>query len=109
VSAILSFVLLMALHPDVQRRIQTELDDVIGCDHLPHPSDLNHLPYLMAVLKEVLRYAPIANLGAWINHCPTSSPHSIISPTALPHKVIDEDEYQGYRIPKDATIIANVW
>ncbi|KAF9456423.1 cytochrome P450 [Collybia nuda] len=90
VSAIISFVLLMALHPEVQSRIQAELDTTVGRDMVPHASDLEHFPYLTAVLKEVLRYAPVANL-------------------ALPHKVIEEDEYRGYRIPKEATIMANIW
>lgn len=53
----------MAVHPQVQNRIQIELHNAIGGDHLPHPSDLGRLPYLTAVFKEVLRYAPVANLG----------------------------------------------
>ena len=28
---------------------------------------------------------------------------------ALPHKLSAEDVYRGYRIPKDAVVIANVW
>ncbi|KAF8056530.1 cytochrome P450 [Lyophyllum atratum] len=90
VSALLSFVMLMALHPAVHAKLQEELDRVVGRDHVPHPSELGKLHYLTAVMKEVLRYAPVANL-------------------ALPHKVTEEDEYKGYRIPKDATIMANVW
>ncbi|RDB27129.1 O-methylsterigmatocystin oxidoreductase [Hypsizygus marmoreus] len=90
VSAILSFVRLMAVHQDVQAKVRIELDTVVGRDCLPHPSDLNRLIYLSAVVKEVLRYAPVANL-------------------ALPHQVTEEDVYKGYRIPKDTTIIPNVW
>ncbi|GLB39440.1 putative cytochrome p450 [Lyophyllum shimeji] len=90
VSALISFVMLMALHPAVQAKIQEELDNVAGRGHVPHPSELGKLGYLTAVMKEVLRYAPVANL-------------------ALPHKVTQEDEYKGYLIPKDATIVANVW
>ncbi|KIJ96180.1 hypothetical protein K443DRAFT_293866 [Laccaria amethystina LaAM-08-1] len=90
VSALISFVLLMSLHPEVERRAQAELDTILGAEHLPTPSDIEHLPYLHAILKEVLRYAPVGNL-------------------ALPHRVIEDDEYMGYRIPKDTTVIANVW
>ncbi|KAF5380073.1 hypothetical protein D9615_006264 [Tricholomella constricta] len=93
VSALLSFLMLMAVHPTVQLKVQDELASVVGNDHIPHPSDLNKLTYLNAVMKEVLRFAPVANL---------------VKP-ALPHKVTEEDEYKGYRIPKGATVIANVW
>lgn len=29
--------------------------------------------------------------------------------TALPHRLTEEDTYEGYRIPKNATVIANTW
>jgi cytochrome P450 len=53
----------MSLHPEVERRAQAELDTILGAEHLPTPSDIEHLPYLHAILKEVLRYAPVGNLG----------------------------------------------
>ncbi|KAG6853550.1 hypothetical protein C0991_003342 [Blastosporella zonata] len=90
VSALLSFVMLLALYPSVQAKAQAELDALTGQRGALHPSELNSLVYLPAVMKEVLRYAPVANL-------------------ALPHRVTQEDEYQGYRIPKNATVMANVW
>lgn len=80
----------MALYPEVQDKLQAEIDTAVGREHLPHPSPLGRLPYLSAVMKEVLRFAPVGNL-------------------ALPHKVIHDDEYNGYRIPKDTTVLANVW
>lgn len=33
----------------------------------------------------------------------------VLDAVALPHKVIEEDEYHGYRIPKNATVMGNVW
>ena len=63
VSALLSFIRLMALHPSVQTTAQEELDTVIGRRQVPSPAELGRLSYLAAVLKEVLRYAPVGNLG----------------------------------------------
>lgn len=73
----------MALHPDVQQKAQAEINTI--CDYEPYSSynqdldlgtidtddefylpllaDLDRLPYLLAIMKEVLRYAPVANLG----------------------------------------------
>lgn len=66
----ISFVMLMALHQDVQRRAQLEIHEVMQAhdrtDGMPRASDLGELKYLVAVLKEVLRYAPISNMGASI-------------------------------------------
>ncbi|THH13596.1 hypothetical protein EW146_g6645 [Bondarzewia mesenterica] len=90
VSALISFIMLMALHPRIQRRAQEEIDRILGRDHAPTFADVERLEYLKCILKELLRYAPVG-------------------PLALPHRVIQDDEYSGYLIPKDATVIANVW
>lgn len=56
--------MLMALYPPVQSKAQAELDALAGKGHVLQPLDLSQLEYLPAVMKEVLRYAPVANLGA---------------------------------------------
>ena len=63
VASVLSFVLLMALYPDVQKRAQDEIDRVVGKDRLPSVEDQDKLVYIGALIKEVLRYAPVAPLG----------------------------------------------
>ncbi|EFI27033.1 O-methylsterigmatocystin oxidoreductase [Coprinopsis cinerea okayama7 len=42
----------LALHPDVQEKAQAEIDAVVGSDRLPEFSDLDHLPYIQAIVKE---------------------------------------------------------
>lgn len=81
-----SFLLAMAFNPDVQRRAQKELDAVIGTQRLPEPSDLRHLVYMQAIMLEVSRWAPVVPLGVF-------------------HRVIEDDEYNGFFIPKGAVII----
>ncbi len=56
VASTMSFILAMLTHPEIQRRAQQEVDSVVGPDRLPDFSDQSHLPYLSAVLKEVLRF-----------------------------------------------------
>lgn len=80
------FILAMTMHPSVQRRAQEELDGIVGSDRLPDHEDLAFLPYVQAVLLEVLRWRPAVPLG-------------------IPHRVMVEDEYDGYRIPKGSMII----
>ena len=53
----------MILYPEVQRKAQTEIDQVVGNSRLPDFSDQDVLPYVQAVLKEVLRWHPVAPLG----------------------------------------------
>ncbi|ETW75662.1 cytochrome P450 monooxygenase 5 [Heterobasidion irregulare TC 32-1] len=101
VSALLSFVMLMALHPNVQRRAQEEIDSSVGHGQPPTLADTRHLEYLTCVMKEVLRFAPVGPLGSLNCVDPCQS--------ALAHKVSRNDEYRGYLIPKDATVFANVW
>ena len=53
----------MTLFPEVQRKAQEELDRVVGSNRLPTLSDRDNLPYVDAILKEVMRCNPIAPLG----------------------------------------------
>lgn len=63
VSAIHSFFLAMTIHPEVLKRAQAEIDYVIGTDRMPSLSDRPNLPYIEAVVKEVLRWNPVGPLG----------------------------------------------
>ncbi|KAI0058112.1 cytochrome P450 [Artomyces pyxidatus] len=91
VSALTSFFYAMTLNPDIQARAQEEVDAHMETEHcLPRISDLPYLPYVQALVKEVLRWAPVAPLG-------------------LPHRVIEDDVYMGYRIPKGTIMVPNIW
>ena len=63
VSANSSFFLVMSLHPEVQRKAQQEIDRVVGHDRLPNAQDRKHLPYVDAIMREVMRLNPVAPLG----------------------------------------------
>ncbi|KAG6856468.1 hypothetical protein H0H87_004047 [Tephrocybe sp. NHM501043] len=63
VSANYSFFLAMALHPDVAKKAQAEIDSVIGNDRLPTFDDRSELPYVDALAKEVLRWHVVAPMG----------------------------------------------
>lgn len=62
-----SFSLAMILQPECQRKAQEEIDEVVGNDRLPTFSDREKLPYVDAIIKEVFRFEPVANLGE--KHC----------------------------------------
>ena len=53
----------MMMHPDIQRKAQGEIDKVIGDDRLPTLADQANLPYVDAIAKEVLRWAPVTPIG----------------------------------------------
>ncbi|CCL98630.1 uncharacterized protein FIBRA_00632 [Fibroporia radiculosa] len=90
-SAVLAwFILAMVIYPDVQRRAQEEIDVVVGRTRVPTFEDYNRMPYIRAVVKEALRWQPAAPLGT-------------------PHRLIEDDWYEGYLIPKGAMVIPNVW
>ncbi|KAJ7510129.1 cytochrome P450 [Mycena galericulata] len=89
-SAISTFFLQMALHPEMQAKAQAELDTVVGNQRLPTYADREHLPFVDALSKEVLRYHPIGPMG-------------------LPHRAMDDDVHDGYLIPKGSLVLANIW
>ncbi|TFY62803.1 hypothetical protein EVJ58_g3641 [Rhodofomes roseus] len=85
-----SLIMALALHPRVLARAQAEVDAVVGDERCPTFEDETRLPYLRATICEVLRWRPSG-------------------PTAIPHAVIDDDEYGGYFIPGGSMVIPNIW
>lgn len=90
VSTVACFFLAMSLYPEIQRKAQAEIDQVIGQDRLPTFSDRPNLPYIEALLMELLRWQPVV-------------------PMAIPHMSSEEDIINGYYIPKDSVILPNIW
>ena len=80
----------MALHLNVQKKAQEEIDRVVGASRLPELSDCKNLPYINAVVKEVLRWHPVAPMG-------------------VAHASSKEDIYHRYVIPKGAILVPNIW
>lgn len=56
---ITTFYLAMTLYPEVYKRLQEEVDRVVGHGRLPSYSDRPNLPYVDAVLKETLRWETV--------------------------------------------------
>jgi cytochrome P450 len=54
----------MVLHPDAQSRAQREIDNVVGTGRLPNFGDEMSLPYVSALVEEVMRWHPVAPVGA---------------------------------------------
>ncbi|KAF2501617.1 cytochrome P450 [Lophium mytilinum] len=87
---LLTLILAFALYPEVQRKARKEIDEVCGTERAPLWSDFDRLPYLNCIIKEGMRWRPVAV-------------------TALPHRVRQDDEYEGMLIPKDSTVFIPTW
>jgi cytochrome P450 len=60
----------MVHYPDVMRKAQAQIDSVVGRDRVPTFADRPHLPYLRALVKELLRWRPAGPMGMQISrHC----------------------------------------
>ncbi|OBZ68830.1 O-methylsterigmatocystin oxidoreductase [Grifola frondosa] len=89
VSSLLTFFSTMVRYPDVQRKAQVEIDCITGGDRLPLYSDRINLPYMNAVLTEMIRlYLPIP---------------------VVARVPAEDDVHNGYYISKDTLIIINLW
>ena len=74
------FFLMMARHPDIQKRAQDEVDTIIGENRIPNATDRPFLPYINCIIKELLRFNPVVPL---VVHSPEK-----------------DDSFSGYLIPK---------
>ncbi|XP_059827071.1 cytochrome P450 2K1-like isoform X1 [Hypanus sabinus] len=77
---------IMIKYPDIQKRVQEEVDRVIGSERSVRMEDRRHMPYTDAVIHEVQRFANIAPLG-------------------IPRTTTVDINFQGYFIPKGTYII----
>ncbi|KAG8859729.1 hypothetical protein FRB96_004303 [Tulasnella sp. 330] len=85
-----TFVLAMLLYPEVQEKARAEIDRVVGEGRLPTITSKDSTPYLNAVLLETLRWHPVLPIG-------------------VPHRLVQEDVYEGQVIPAGTTVFVNVW
>jgi len=81
----------MSLYPEVQRKAQEEIDRVIGHDRLPNAQDRMDLPYIGAIMREVMRLNPVTPLGESQYKVPLVLLTSIL---AVAHRKVD-DGYEG--------------
>lgn len=58
-----NFFLVMMLYPEAQAKAQAEIDRVVGNQRLPMMADRPKLPYVEALIKELLRFYPPVPLG----------------------------------------------
>ncbi|KAL2850249.1 O-methylsterigmatocystin oxidoreductase [Aspergillus pseudoustus] len=86
VSSMTSFVITMALYPDVQRKAQEELDRVVGYARLPGFEHRERLPYIEATVKENFRWRPPG-------------------PVSEPHVAGEVLSCNGYLIPKGSLLL----
>ncbi len=82
--------LFMCLYPDVQTKVQEELDAEVGRNRMPRLTDRPNLPYTEATLMEIQRRGSIVPLG-------------------VPRAPSRDTTVNGYDIPKGTVVMANIW
>eukprot|EP01018_Ginkgo_biloba_P010776 Gb_08446 [translate_table: standard] len=80
----------MLLNPSLMKKVQDELESIVGLNRMVEESDLPQLEYLKAVVKESLRL-----------HQP--------GPLLIPHEAREDCIVGGYNIPRKARIIVNAF
>ena len=82
----------MSLHSEIQRKAQEEIDRVVGHDRLPNAQDRKDLPYVDAVMREVMRLNPVTPLGEQECYAPLGI---LTCALALPRRLKEDDIYEG--------------
>ncbi|XP_034359477.1 cytochrome P450 2J4-like [Arvicanthis niloticus] len=81
--------LYMTLNPEVQEKVHTEIDGMIGQWRQPSTDDRNSMPYTNAVIHEVQRMGNIL-------------------PLSIPREVIADTTLAGFHLPKGKVILTNL-
>lgn len=83
-------IMYLVRHPEVQEKLQEELDHVLQRSRRANLDDKNKMPYTMATISETMRINTIA-------------------PVAVPHRCTQDTTFNNYSIPKDTTIMIDLW
>ncbi|XP_019329688.1 PREDICTED: cytochrome P450 2J6 isoform X2 [Aptenodytes forsteri] len=81
--------LYMAVYPEIQARVQAEIDAVIGQARQPALEDRNNMPYTNAVIHEVQRKGNIIPLN-------------------VPRLTVKDTVLDGFHIPKGTVLLTNL-
>ncbi|TWW63247.1 steroid 17-alpha-hydroxylase/17,20 lyase isoform X1 [Takifugu flavidus] len=77
-------------HPQVQERVQKELDDHVGSERPVRVSDRARLTYLDCVINEGMRIRPV-------------------SPVLIPHTAMTDSSIGGHHISRGTRVLVNMW
>ncbi|MCD7469558.1 hypothetical protein HAX54_008667 [Datura stramonium] len=77
-------------HLKVMKKLQKELEQVVGINRMVEELDLKKIEYLDMVIKEGFRLHPIA-------------------PLLIPHESIEDCTVDGFDIPKGSRVLVNIW
>ncbi|XP_050395928.1 cytochrome P450 1A1 [Patella vulgata] len=83
-------ILLLVTHPEIQKKVQDELDQVLDAGQAPTLGDRERLSYTEAVLHESMRLCPVLPIG-------------------LPHTTRCDTTIGEYEIPKGTMVAINHW
>ncbi|KAM9365476.1 LOW QUALITY PROTEIN: cytochrome P450 1B1 [Pholidichthys leucotaenia] len=83
-------ILVLVKFPEVQKRLQQEVDKVVDRSRIPSIEDQARLPYVMAFIYEVMRFTSFV-------------------PLTIPHSTTTDTSIMGYTVPKNTVIFINQW
>ncbi|XP_046368570.2 cytochrome P450 1A1-like [Haliotis rufescens] len=82
--------LYMADNPEVQAKVQQEIDDVVGQSRRPTLEDRGKMVYTEACIQEIMRIIALV-------------------PLSLPHYSTTDTTFQGYTIKRDTIVFINLY
>nr|QST15076.1 CYP370C7 protein [Diaphanosoma celebensis] len=88
-TSLLWLILLLASHPEIQEKVQREIDTHVPRDTLPTMEHRPKLNYTEAAIKESMRFSSSVPLGMF-------------------HAAIADADLRGYTIPKGTILFANL-
>ncbi|CAK8696141.1 unnamed protein product [Clavelina lepadiformis] len=90
-SSTINWSLICLLHyPEIQTKLREEIRKVVGLSSTVKMSHRRDMPYMNAFIQEIMRFRTF-------------------TPFAFHHKTSQDAEINGYFIPKDTTVLPNIW
>ncbi|KAJ6391213.1 hypothetical protein OIU77_025241 [Salix suchowensis] len=81
---------LLLNNPQILKKAQNEIDEVVGHDRLIDESDVAKLPYLHCIIRETMRIHPVG-------------------PLLVPHESSEDCVVGGFHVPRGTMLLVNIW
>lgn len=98
-----------AYYPDIQKKVQNEIDTIIGNERVSTYADRLLMPYTLAFICEVYRARTVMPMNLYRRLIQLFCNYHFNLFTIVLHRTVKDTHIRNHYLPKDTLVLANFW